>query len=467
MKRNLGWGGALVLSALAGACTGAQGPQGKPGTDGTNGKDGTGAPSVSAVTPSSAFLGRTVDLSIAGSGTTWSSSTTVTFGDSKVKVNKVTAASATGLLVNVTVGVDAAVAPTDVTVQDGSAMEVYKGAFQIKAPLEVTVDPPGGVPQGGLAAVHVQMLDVTTPFDPNDVAVAAGSKDVAMGMPQATDFALDFTLQADVLAKTGTFDMVVTSGSVDSPARQALLIAARAPTTLTAATPATGMITTEIDTVLYQFTPAAASSRFLQFTVASMAGQVFGTAIPKSGKYADALGAFGIRFGQGATATDPFYIVVGDANSFLTGPGPVPADLSLAAHEVACTAASEAAEVAATNNDTAAHAQKVTTLPALISGTLGYGAVDPATDVDYYQITVSGAPKKIHVATGGDGLSDVIVDVHDSTDASVAGPSADDDYHQDLVVDAATDGTYFVTVDGTSTAFDPTHNTYQLFIEVK
>jgi hypothetical protein len=315
------------------------------------------------------------------------------------------------------------------------------------------------------------MLDVTTPFDPNNVSVATSSQDVVMGTPQATDFALDFTLQADVLAKTGTFDMVVTSGpmgsSVDSPATQSLPIAARAPTKLTAATPATGTIKTEIDTALYQLTPAAASQRFVQFTVSSTNGVVVGTAIPKSGRYADALGSFIHYFGQGAAATDPFYVVVGDANNPLAGPGPVPADLSLTALEVACTAASEAAETAAANNDAAANAQKVMTLPALVSGTLGYGAVAPASDVDYYQITVTGAPKKIHVATGGDGLSDAIVDVHDSTDKSVAGSSADDDYHQDLVVDAATDGTYYVTVDGTSTAFDPMHNTYQLFIEVK
>jgi hypothetical protein len=120
MKRALGLGWAVWLGSVALGCTGAQGPAGPPGT---------GSPSVSAVTPPSAFLARTVDLTIAGSGTSWSGTTTVSFANPGVKVNKVTAASASGLLVNVTVAADAAVGATDVTVSDGKTTETYKGAF--------------------------------------------------------------------------------------------------------------------------------------------------------------------------------------------------------------------------------------------------------------------------------------------------------------------------------------------------
>ena len=130
---------------MALGCTGAAGPAGKEGPP------GTGTPSVSAVTPPSAFLSRTVDLTIAGSGTSWSSATTVAFADPGVMVNKVTVASPTGLLVNVTIGANATVGATDVTVTDGATKDVYAGAFQIEAPLQVTVTPAAGVPQGGLA----------------------------------------------------------------------------------------------------------------------------------------------------------------------------------------------------------------------------------------------------------------------------------------------------------------------------
>jgi len=475
---GLGLGWALALGVVVGACTGPEGAEGKQGLQGLQGDagpPGTGTPSVSAVTPPYGFLGRTVDLTVAGSGTTWSSATTVAFADPAIKVNKVTAASATGLLINVTIGAAASIAATDVTVTDGSTTEVYKGAFSIKAPLLVTVDPPAGVPQGGLANLHVQMLDVTTPFDPDNTSVTLSSPDVAMSQPAPTDFAFDLTIEADVLATTGTFDLVVSSGvtgsSVDSPAKAAFSIAARAPVTLSATTPATGTLQTEIDTGLYEFTPADATQRFVQFTLttSTSGGALVGTAIPKSGKYADALApGFAIRYGEGTTSTDPFYVVAGDSNG-LFGPGPTPANVTLTTFQAACTAGAEAAETAAKNDDTIATAQVVTTLPALISGTLGYGAVAPAADQDYYAITVTGAPKQIHVVTGGDALTDTVVDVYDPSSTEL-GPSADDDLQEDFTVSAPTNGTYYVLVNasnGQSSQFDPTHNTYQLFIEVK
>src|SRR5262249_27235629 len=156
-------------------------------------------------------LGRTVDLTIAGNGTSWSGTTQVAFADSNVKVNKVTAASASGLVVNVTVGAGATVAPTDVTITDGTNMEVYKGGFTIKEPILVTVDQTGGVPQGGQAILHVQMLDTTTPFDPNTTKVTLSSKDLTVGTLAPTDFAVDVPVEADVLATVGTVDLTVAS----------------------------------------------------------------------------------------------------------------------------------------------------------------------------------------------------------------------------------------------------------------
>ncbi len=317
MARALGLGTALgILAASLGAgCTGAQGPMGKPGEPGAQ-----ATPSVSAVSPPYAYLGRTVDLTIAGSGTSWSGSTTVAFGDPHVKVNKVTAASASGLLVNVTVGPTAAVAPTDVTVTDGSDVEVYKGAFEVRAPLSVSIDQKGGVPQGGFANLSAEMRDSTTPFDPNNLDMTLSAKDVSLWVPPSAggDYSLDAMVAADVLAKAGeSVDVDVTSGqgsdTVDSPAKGAFKVVARAPTLLQDGAGVTGMIATTSDSSLYEYAPLAASTRFVQVNASSPdMGGLLGIVLPKSGKFADALAGFGVRFGLGTTSTDPLYVVVTD-----------------------------------------------------------------------------------------------------------------------------------------------------------
>ncbi|HZS35551.1 MAG TPA: PPC domain-containing protein [Polyangia bacterium] len=472
MKRASGWVGVLVIVA---GCSGSQGPEGKPGPQGPPGGTGTASPSISAVTPPYAFLGRTVDVQISGDATSWSSATTVAFADSKVKVNSVTAASATGLIVNVTVGADAKLAATDVTVTDGTNMEVYKGAFTIKEPLEVTIDQTGGVPQGGIATLSIRMLDITTPLDPANLGVTLSSPGVAiLGTPTPSDFSIQFQVEADVLAAPGAVDLVVSSGpsgsSVDSPLKSAFTIAARAPTALTSTAAGSGTIASAEDTALYQFTPADASQRFVMFTLGSPNGHVTGVAIPKSGKYADALSpGFGIRYGKGTTAADPIYVVVKDGldpNTF--GPGATPATVAITTFESACTAAAETAETAGANNDATAGAQSVATLPGLVNGTLGYGAVAALNDVDTYKIVVPAGKTTIHAATGGDAQTDTVIDVLDSTGTSVNGASDDFDFQEDYTVTGLTAGTYYVRVSPSQAGFfDPSHNAYQLFVELK
>ena len=484
MKRALGIIGALA--AVVG-CTGPSGPQGMQGMQGVpGGQGGQGpqgnpgmpamiTPSVSAVNPPYAFLGRTVDLTIAGNGTSWSSATTVAFADTNVKVNKVTAASASGLIVNVTVGAAAMLAPTDVTITDGANMEVYKGGFTVKEPLLVTVDQMGGVPQGGQAILHVEMLDTTTPFDANTTTITLSSKDLTvLGTPAPTDFAVDVQVEADVLATVGTVDLTVSSGptgsAITSPAAKAFSIAARTPTMLSPTAPATGMIMTQDDTALFELVPADASQRFVQFTIGSMSGFVAGVAIPKDGKYADALApGFGLLYGEGTMSTDPIYLVIQDGldpNTF--GPGMTPADLKVTTFESTCTAVAETAETAAANNDAYKTAQAVATLPALVNATLGYGTVTPNADVDTFKITVPAGKTTIHAATGGDALTDTVIDILDSTGTSINGPSSDADYQEDYSATGLTAGTYYVQVSASQQGFfDPKHKTYQLFVEVK
>jgi hypothetical protein len=124
-------------------------------------------------------------------------------------------------------------------------------------------------------------------------------------------------------------------------------------------------------------------------------------------------------------------------------------------------------ESAASNNNTFATAQAVSTLPALVNGVLGYGSVDGTVDVDVYAITVMGTATKIHVATGGDPYDDTIVAILDPTGANVK-TSDDLDYQEDLVFDVTGGGTYYVTVAAsTSGSFSDSDNTYQLFIAVQ
>jgi hypothetical protein len=488
MKRALGlsWAWMIASGVLITGCAGPTGPagkqgeQGEQGTPGTPGTPGTATPSVSAVTPAYAYLGRTVDLTIAGSGTSWSSSTTVAFADPGITVNKVTAASAAGLLVNVTIGVTSMIAATDVTVTDGSTKETYNGAFEVKAPLLVSLDQTAGVPQGGFANVDVQMLDITTPYDPNNLNATLSVTDVTIeGAPTAnSDYDMGFFIAADVLSTGGeSVDVAVQSGAtgsmIDSTQKAAFKVVARTPTALVAGTQASGMISTSSDSVLDQITPADASQRFVQFTIASVSGYVAGYAIPKDGKYADALATgFAIRYGEGTTATDPIYLVVGDGTDPNSGgAGATPADVEVTPFESTCTAVSETAETATMNNDTWQTAQAVATLPALVNGTLGYGAnppADPLDDVDTYKITVPAGKTSIHAITGGDPLDDTVIDILDSTGNSVNGPSADDDYQEDYTVTGLTAGTYYVQVSASQQGFfNPADNTYQLFIAVE
>lgn len=130
-----------------------------------NSPDGgtTITPSVSIAEPAVAFLGRTLDVHLAGFGTMWTDATTVDFGIG-VKVNKVTAASDTGLTANITVADTAAEGARDITVTDGATVETYKASFTVRSPLTLGT-PLGTVAQGSIFFLHVDDADHDNPFD--------------------------------------------------------------------------------------------------------------------------------------------------------------------------------------------------------------------------------------------------------------------------------------------------------------
>src|SRR5262245_59359906 len=131
------------------------------------GSDPTPPPpqNVSAVLPSSAFLGRTADVVISGDNTFWAANTTVSFG-AGINVDHVQLASPTALLATITITKDAPLGAHDVVVstpatnpEDASSL-TYAGAFKVESPIQVTTQ--GTLAQGSIVLVTVRGLDFAT-----------------------------------------------------------------------------------------------------------------------------------------------------------------------------------------------------------------------------------------------------------------------------------------------------------------
>lgn len=461
--------GLLVCASILAICgcegpAGPAGDRGAPGTKGEPGTDGTTDPSVSAVTPSLGYLGRTIDLAVSGYGTAWAGDTTVSFSDPGIKVNSVTAGSETGLLVNITIAPDVAEGPVDVMVTDMIGTETYNGAFKIASPLDMTVMPPMGLPQGGLAILRVQMLDATTPFDAKTVNVTFGSSDVGLvGISEVTPFGMDVMVESDVLAATGGVDITVTSGEgakvITSPRKGAFQIEARMPTALLANTLETSELKEPADTLLYSYAPANANAHFVQFNLDAIQGFPVGMLVPSSGKLSDTIGEFGKRFAVDTQSTDPLYFLMRRA-SF---DSPNPYSVSFGVRDVDCTPMTETV-----GNIDPSTANAIAALPALVSGDLLQGMEQSD---DWFKFDVTGAtmatPKIIHVATGGDPDSDMIAQVFDVDMFTPLDYTNVDGKHKDLEIqDITMDGTYYVRV-MPGVQFHEMHSTYKLLVEVK
>jgi hypothetical protein len=292
--------------------------------------------------------------------------------------------------------------------------------------------------------------------------VTLSATDIAVaGSPNVTDFTLDTLVAADVLATVSeSVGLTVTSGptgdSVSSPAAGAFTVAARKPTTLVDGVQASGMIATTSDSSLFVYTPAAAATRFVQFNIASPdGGGLLGIAIPKSGKQTDALGDFSVRFGIATDSTDPTYVVLTDSGNPLAMPPPY--SFQLGVTETPATVVTPTGI-----HTSSASAFALTTLPALVQADFGNGS---NTAGDWYSFAVPSA-KTIHAATGGDGLSDMIITVYGTDGATMLVQSMEDDNHKDVTTAVTTPGTYFVAVTA-GMNFSASDSTYDLFVELQ
>ncbi|HEY8041445.1 MAG TPA: collagen-like protein [Polyangiaceae bacterium] len=463
--------GLVGLAVAAGGCgsgsTGPQGPQGDPGEAGAPGATGpagssaTSSPSVSGISPEHAFLARKGQVTVSGFGTSWSASTTVDFG-AGVKVDKITVASPTALVVDFTTDKAAAVGPRDVNVKDGTTTETYKGAFAVLSPISVAYD--GTLAQGSIVIAHVKVLDLSTPLDltgqtdplTGQVTYTNLAPSFAAGLSgavlNATAFSADVEVNIDVNA-TGNQDLDLVSGpaadptDVEFPLPAGIKIAARTATPLVSGTPANGTVAKTLDSTLYSFTPASAAMNILDFTasstVAAASPNLF--LLPKSGAWPDQLNR-GAAFTWLTSSTDPLYAIYLDTTG-TTG-----------AFTAALTATAAAANAPTTASDgTKATAVVASALPFVLTG----GAFTAATSQDWVKIT-SPANKTLHAQSLGDGFNDVAVSVFASDGTTAVGTPSDSGGQADATFSLTTAGTYYVVfAAGTVFTFDPAHATYQ------
>ena len=458
MKRLLMLG-VLGMAGIVGACgSGGQGPAGPAGAAGTNGTDGANGeagapgaagssapanPSLSGITPPRTFLARSAEITISGYGTSWSSATTVDFG-AGVTVNKLTVASPTAIIANITTTKAAAVGARDVTVKDGATTETYKGAFQVISPIAATFL--GSIAQGALAEITFQVIDTSTPLDTTsttdpltgavtytNLAVTLPAGVTNQAITAASDFGATMIVSVDVDAKAATGDLDLVSGpagattNLDFPMPAALKIAARTPTALVSGTAATGSTATAYDSALYSFTPGAATT-IVDFSASSTSAAVTPrfALLPSSGHFADLIG-YGAAQTLVTSAAQPSYAVYWD-NSGNKGPFSVTALGTAAASAAASTA-----------DNTKAGAVAAASLPFVLTG----GDLSKGTGADWVKITATAA-STLHLQTVGDLNTDTAVTVYQANGMTAVGMPVDTGGAADGTVAITAAGTYYV-----------------------
>ncbi len=483
LRREFTWAFMTAASAaMVMGCVGDAGPAGSKGDPGAKGEPGdpatAGAPTLSSVIPVSAFLARTIDVTISGNGTRWTDKTTADFGP-KIKVNAIVVASPTALVANITVDAGATLGARDIKVSGDGADLVYKGAFGVRSPLDLTID--GKTAQGSVYYVRARGLDFTTPFDTTftgdgfftplvftniSVSQAAG---VYGEVSNVTDYVADFRFVTDVDTTPGPQDFWIQSGPakdfVDFPAPAAYAVEARKPTALVAGTPAAFQVDQPADSALFIYAPADVSTRIVDIDLSSTDADAFPAAyfLPKSGKFNE-LFAAGSAKTIATTTSDPIYLIALDGSPSYAG---YTGKITLAETPAASGVEKEP-------NDSKNLAMNIGALapPHVMLA----ASLSDETDVDWYAVTVGAADvgKSIRAQTTGfDPLTDTVIDIFEVQGNSLVSigpngePSSDSGYLDELTsTPAASAGTYFVKVYA-STYIDLAHNTYDLIIRLE
>lgn len=471
MNRVLLGAVALLTLAACGGSTGPAGPQGAqgdPGPAGPAGSNGTTTASVSGVTPDHVFLARNAEVTISGFGTNWSAASTVDFG-AGITVKKLTVASPTALVADITIDKAAAMGPRDVTVNDAGGKTTYTNGFKVISPISLTFQ--GTLAQGSILLAHVKDLDVDNPFDttstvdPNTLQTVFTNlaltlpKGVTGFVTNATDFGVDLQLETDVSAM-GKQDFDLVSGPANDPTDlefplpQGLDVAARMPTALMNGTPATGSTATPFASQLFSYTPASASLSIVDFSAnsATSGANPLISLLPKSGAWADWLNVGWPTSTWLTSSTDVMYAV------YIDGSG------GTGTYSVGVTATAPAGTAAASANDgSKTGAAAATALPFVLTGG------NLANNSDWVQVTVAQADtgKSLWVQTIGDYLTDAAVTVYQADGATMVGQPAETGTLVDSTFGPlSTAGNYYV-VFAPGQSPDPMHGTYQGVIRLK
>lgn len=436
----------LSLLALFAGCGGdpQTGPQGPAGPQGTPGPGGDA--SISGVAPRSVFAERTVDVTLSGYSTTWTDAAELDFGAGINVANKIVA-SPTSIIATIEVTDAAALGLRDVTVKEGSSTVTYKGAFEIKSPLEIALLQ-GSLAQGSIFLAKVAQKDLSTPFDATSVGDGFFTPLVytnfGLALPDGIGwnvstvglFDAEVVVLADVNVATGPVNVTVNSGpkgeTIASTAKDAFSLEARAPIALTKGVAAKAFIKGPFDTLLYSFTPSAKGTVLSFETTASLPmGSPAVAVLPASGSFNDT-----IVFDPAPkipSTESIYYLVVWD-NSGASG------------YEASLKVTEQPSDEVEPN-ETCATAQSIAALPASLQNI----SLSSDKDVDWFKISATAAEvgKVIHVTTSpGDEGTDTLVDViaSDCT-TSLGGPSSDADVHEDFTsTPIPAGGDYYVTV---------------------
>jgi len=427
------------------------------------GSDEDTVESVSGVVPSEVFLGRQSTVLVLGSGTNWRAGATADFGDG-VTVDDLQVASPSALLATITVDPSAAGGARDVTVSDGGQSLTLTGAFFLDSPIAVDVE--GDLAQGSIAIVTVTNRDIFTPFDattegdgfftplsfPNlSVVLPAGA---TAQINSVDPFSVEFMLLIDVNATAGLADLEILSGpagSADSfPLSGGLDIQARTPEALSAGGKSFD-VTTPLGSHLFSYSPAGMALLDFSATAESAEASPAFALLPASGSWSDLISFSGAVSDAG---NGEYYLVYWDG----AGASGYTADLTIG--EVAAAAMTESEP-----NDTAAAAQASPSMPVVLQN----ATLADVDDADYIELTVAAGDvgKSIRVfTTGTDRLSDPVVDVLDSSESSLGGPSSDADFHEDFTsTPIPSAGTYYVKVTA-SEFYNPAHTAYDVAIQL-
>ncbi len=466
----------LVASVVLIAACG-KGDKGDTGPQGPAGPAGTSSPSVSAITPVRVFSGRKVEVTLSGDATSWSSTTTVDFGTG-ITVDKLTVASPSSLVAEITVAPDAALGPRDVTVKD-SGSEAFKGAFHVDAPIDFSLTN-GTLSQGSVVFGSIKNLDLANPFDTTSsggglfsAATFTNLKlDFGTGLTANVSdvqlYSTAFTMFVDVTAPTSAATAKVTSGPPMGPVADqtisilpsAFTVAPRTGTSLVAATPVTVTTTAAYASTLYALPPAAALSLYdVSATSTDTNATPAMYVLPASGKWTDMVG-------NASSGTFTFLAQTGDTFSgvFLDTSG------GMGTYSVGFNSTAVAQSGTETGTATTiATAQQVDALPFVMTG--GNMTSDSYQHVLKFTVSAADANKKIHVGTfAGDSTADTVVEIKNGMMGNTSFALSTDMVYLDDVVSPATTaaGDYYVLVTpSTGGSFDPTHGHYNLYIKLE